>query len=353
MTDGRAGSARGGSGAALLDRVTSALAKQGWPAGLTLLTGEDLFHLDRAQRALLEALAPGVDRDYALTVYGDGEVDVSVVVAAARSVGMFAAARVVLVRELTALGGRPEPLEEYAARPPAGSYLIVRAPKLDRRRKLDAVVASRARVLSFEPLSDPQEAAPYVRELATAAGLALEPEAARLLALLSGGDCYRIEAELAKLAAWCGEARRAGLDELRQVVAGSEALTGWELADAVVTGDRTTALLRLRELLDAGAEPLQLVGGLAFRARAMLQAKAQIDAGVPAERALGNARLFGRPRGELLSGLKRRRLAELAAFPALLLEADRALKGSLLPAAAVLERLVERLTPAAARAGRA
>src|SRR5262249_51063636 len=44
-------------GAVVLRRVVADL-KKGWPAGLTVLTGDDLYHLDRAQRAILEHLAP-------------------------------------------------------------------------------------------------------------------------------------------------------------------------------------------------------------------------------------------------------------------------------------------------------
>ena len=58
------------------------------------------------------------------------------VVTAVRSVGMFSPRRVVLVKDVTALDGDPDVLKSYAKSPPPESYLLVRAPTLDKRRKL-------------------------------------------------------------------------------------------------------------------------------------------------------------------------------------------------------------------------
>ena len=78
---------------------------QGWPAGLTVLTGDDLYHLDCAQRAILSELAPGQDSEFALTVYGEQRIDIATVVAAARSVGP--APTSMLGRQLDLVFARP------------------------------------------------------------------------------------------------------------------------------------------------------------------------------------------------------------------------------------------------------
>ena len=64
----------------------------GWPSGLTVLTGDDLYHLDEAQKLLLEALVPAESSEFALTILGEDRVDVAAAVGAARTVGMFSAA---------------------------------------------------------------------------------------------------------------------------------------------------------------------------------------------------------------------------------------------------------------------
>ena len=67
-------------------------AAAGWPPGLVVLSGDSAFHIDAAQRAILEALVPAAAGEYGLTVYGDEGVAIGTVVAACRSMGMFSAA---------------------------------------------------------------------------------------------------------------------------------------------------------------------------------------------------------------------------------------------------------------------
>ena len=125
-------------GAAL--RAFAADVAKGWPAGLTVLTGDDAYHLDRAQKVLLDHLVPGGD-PFALSIVGDEPVGTGALVGAARSLGMFAPRRVVLLRDVSMLEGDAEPLSEYSAKPPAASWIVVRAPKLDRKRKLHKALA--------------------------------------------------------------------------------------------------------------------------------------------------------------------------------------------------------------------
>ena len=61
-----------------LARMRAKLSK-GWPTGLTLLTGEDRYHLDAAEREILSVLAPGDSSEFALTVFGDAKVDAAAI----------------------------------------------------------------------------------------------------------------------------------------------------------------------------------------------------------------------------------------------------------------------------------
>jgi DNA polymerase III delta subunit len=109
------------------------------------------------------------------------------------------------------------------------------------------------------------------------------------------------------------------------------------VADAVAARDGETAQRLARQLLDEGENPLMFLGALAWRLRALLQAKAMLAARVP-ERAVQQAtRLWS------LEAVRRFRLEDLLGFPAALLEADRALKTGGEPRA-VLQRLLSRLT---------
>jgi DNA polymerase-3 subunit delta len=336
----------GGFAAETLKRVRREIQK-GWPPGLTVLTGGDLYHLDRAQRALLDALLPSESADFALTVFGEQRVDLTVVVAAARSAGMFAERRVVLVRDVAALDGDADALVAFASDPPGSSHLIVRAPELDKRRKLHQTLVKAGRVIEFG-LAGPQDAPRIVGEIAAMArekGFEIERAAAAMLAEVCGGDFYRIDTELEKIRAWCdpGGGTAVTPQVLREVAAGSAVLSGWEVASALLRRERGEAVAALHTLLESGDEPLRLLGGLAYRARSILQARAMIERGASAGSAVRAARIWGENPARAAEGVSRYTMAEVLRFPALLLEADRTLKSRALAPRAVLGSMLEKM----------
>ncbi len=344
--------------AALLREVRSR-AGSGWPAGLAVLTGDDAYHLDAAQDAILAALVPPGTGDLALTVFGgDERVAVADVVAAARSVGMFSPRRVVLVRDVDVLEGEPDALQAYAGRPPADSYLVVRAPALDQRRKLHKALASAGTTLAFVRGGEADDPATRreIGGLAAERGLRLRPAVVAFLAEAAAGDLYRVRSELDKIRAWIGGDTPADVtpEIAREVAAGTAVMTGWEVADAVQRRDLPEALAALRRLIESGAEPIQVLGGLAWRARALLQARALRDGGAGPRDILSAVRVpFARE--AFLEAVERYSLAELRAFPYHLARADRTLKSRGIDAGAVLQELAVALispsrTPSSPRA---
>jgi len=344
-----ASSAGGPWGGVVLASAVAAVAK-GWPPGLTVLTGDDLYHLDRAQNAILDHLVPDRADTFALSVVGDESISTGALVGSARSTGMFAARRVVFVKDISGLEGDPEPLAAYAKLPPKASFLIVRAPKLDRKRKLHKALAESGTCLSFRQPANPAEFKALASEMSAMAkerGVKLDERAAGFILDVCGHDLNRIAAELDKLSIWLGPetGARPPIDfaSARALVAGSGLLSGWELADALTSRSATEAIASARRLLDAGEEPIRMVGGLASRARSLLLAKAMTEAGAPAKTVVDAARAWYF-RDALAAGLKRYSLAELLAMPARLLAVDRSFKSRGLDKGAVLEVLVTQLT---------
>jgi len=335
-------------GGAALKGVLDGIQK-GWPPGLTVLTGDDIYHLDQAQSKILDHLVPDRRDAFGLSIVGDEPISTGALVGSARSTGMFASRRVVFLRDIACLEGDPEPLSTYATSPGRESFLIIRAPKLDRKRKLHKALAEAGVCLVFRAPAGGAEFRALAAEMtamAKARGVRLEEAAAGLLLDVFGPDLNRIASELDKLAIWLGPpgpAAPVDAATLRELIAGSEILTGWELADAVTERDPAEAMAAARRLLDSGKEPIVILGGLASRARSLLRAKALTEAGVPSKTVIDGARAWYF-KDALAKGLKRYTLAELLDMPARFLEADRCLKSRSLDKGAVVETLVSDLT---------
>jgi DNA polymerase III subunit delta len=348
--------ASGPWGGPALRKLVADLAK-GWPPGLTVLTGDDLYHLDRARTLILDHLVPNKDDAFGLSIVGDDAVTTDALVGAARSLGMFAPRRVVYLRDVAGLSGEPEPLAAYAKNPPSKSWIIVRAPKLDRKRKLHKALAEAGICLTFRRAAGESEFRELERVLgamAASRGVALDDGAAALLVDVCGSDLERLDAELEKMAVWLGEeasrkGETIGIATVRALVGGSGLLSGWELADALTSRDAEEAIAAARRLLDAGEEPIRTLGGIASRARSLLKAKAMEQSGIPPRDIVDAARAWYF-RDALARGLKRYTLRELLAMPSRLYEADRTFKSRALDKGAVLETLVIGLTvPSAER----
>src|SRR5262249_17573364 len=152
-------------------------------------------------------------------------------------------------------------------------FIVVRAPRLDRKRKLHKALAEAGTTITFRLPSNRREADELRAEataMARERGLAVRRDALELLLAVCGVDLQRIAAELDKLQTWSGAAPGATVEidaaAVRDIAAGDELMTGWELADALLERNREKALGLARRLVDAGQEPIKVVGGLAYRA---------------------------------------------------------------------------------------
>jgi DNA polymerase-3 subunit delta len=256
---------------------------------------------------------------------------------------MFSPRRVILVRELSSLEGGPEALSDYARQPPEGSFLVVRAPDLDKRRKLHKLIFSSAHTLEFGEVSrsDIARFADDVRDKAAERNLTLSREVGAFLMETSQGNLYRVIGELDKIRDWFGGQGkvRVGLEDARQVLSGTELLQGWEVADAILDRNEAAAVLAARQLVESGGNPIQLLGGIAHRIRTMLQARALMEQGRPRAEIVTATRAFY-IKDRLFRGIELYSFGEILKFPALLAKADKALKSSAVDPGLILERLV-------------
>ena len=122
-------------------------------------------------------------------------------------------------------------------------------------------------------------------ERAREIGLQTDSETAKELISLVGGGQQRISRELEKLALALHPQNRLSTGDLERLTEGDVAPQAYELADALVSGDRRASLMLAEELEAHGERPGRLVYTLARRLREVHRASQLLQAGASDQRA--------------------------------------------------------------------
>lgn len=245
---------------------------------IIFLLGPEEFLREERRRQLVEEI-PAEEREASIVDLAGQGLTPDVLAANVQALPFFSTRRLVIVRGLLARSGRGGgdriDWAAYAtaleATAPTTSVALLEAdavpdthPLLKRRRP----------DWQIERFATPRqhEVDAWVRRRARTKGLTIAPEAARLLAESGAGQLRLLDLELDKLAAYAGERRieRADVEELVHAAGNS---TIFALADALLTGRRKAAAHLLRELIEGGADPHQILAILAGQYRVVVHAR--------------------------------------------------------------------------------
>lgn len=173
-----------------------------------------------------------------------------------RSYAMFGGAKIVVVRDADEFLTRfRAQVEDYAAAPSDSGTLVLRLPSLPKNQRIYKAIDKLGGIEACDP---PKDVARWAADRAkTAHGIALAPDAARLLADLIGNDLGRIDNELAKLAIDASGSK--AVVTAAQIAGGmtfQREQEMWDLGNALAAGDAHEALRRWRHmiLLDPSTE---------------------------------------------------------------------------------------------------
>jgi len=167
----------------------------------------------------------------------------------------------------TALGSMP---------PDVVLVLIVRGKPL--KGLVKAVEGAGGEVREYaapKPWELPKWAIARAREL----GLRLEPDAAKLLVSIVGSGQQRLARELEKLAIAMHPEVTARAEHVEQLAAGETAPKVYDLADALVAGDRETTMHLAEELIGHEERPSRFVYPIVGRLRDVHRAVELLEAG--------------------------------------------------------------------------
>ncbi len=323
------------------------------PAPVTLLTGdEDFFKQDLAARVL--ALVVGADRqaDSLTTLFPTRADEIRAALLDLRTPSFFSQKRVVCLKKcqelLTEVAG--ELTEALTAGLPCGN-LIVECRRLSATSTLGMAALERDAVINCRRLYDTpgawkRNAAPYEIELhgwvvthASRLGLELSSQLAGELVALTGNAPGVIDAELRKLRDRLGPGTRPTADHILALVPDRRQDSVFHVVDAALLGnlkEAHEAVLRLGRLgysyqgqlvLDQGTLAIITFGAFTSRLRTLRRSQRFVKEH-RSPRDLLQAGLVPRPAlSTVAKQLRRLNEAAIERGFAILLDADRALKG--------------------------
>jgi len=171
-----------------------------------------------------------------------------------------------------------EALAAYVAAPEAKTVLVLAAAALDRRSRFYRKLHESAAVIECERLKGPAlerwAAAAFARN-----GYRLSPRGIQKLVDLAGSDLHTLSHEIEKLILYAGNEKTIRDESIDALVQATRQHGIFELTAAMGKRDRKLALQLLANLLEAGEEPLPILGMMARHFRQVITARELLDAG--------------------------------------------------------------------------
>jgi len=259
-----------------------------------LLSGEDEIEksaLAAEFSALVEEglRAFNVERIHAgeLTT-GDKLMDgVAGIIDTVRTLPMMAPRRVVVVmqaetllapkRESEAASRAMEQLEALLKNPEPTATLVLVATAVDKRSKIFKLLQKQATIVECGVLESAADAERWVQTRVAAAGAAIDPAAARLVAQRAGIDVKRLRADVERLLLYALGQKQITLEDVRAVTGPAALQDDWAMTNAIEAGQAGEALRQLALILDAGAPAEKVLGQLGWVVRAKFPALAPAE----------------------------------------------------------------------------
>ncbi|HEX3101366.1 MAG TPA: hypothetical protein VHQ01_06240, partial [Pyrinomonadaceae bacterium] len=112
------------------------------------------------------------------------------------------------------------------------------------------------------------------------------------------------------------------------LVPNTREISNFDFTEHLIAGRRSQALITLRKVLDDGAEPLALLGSIAYNYRRLLTAKEMMSRGVDRREVASAVKLFGRGQDDFLAAARRAETSKLVSAIHSLAKTDLAIKTS-------------------------
>jgi len=310
--------------------------------------GEEQYLVEQVQRRLVDAALQEHERDFNLDIVYGPEVDSQSVLALCASFPVMAERRVVVVRQFEKLNGS-ERFVAYAQQPnPTAIVILVCSSKPNLTRNPYRGLKTHATWAEFKPLYD-REIPGWIDQHVREKGFEIEPDAAQMLAQLTGTNLRSLSAEIEKLVTYVGDRRSIKKEDVLDVGGFSREYNVFELQKIIAAGRYAESVTVMDHMLQLSSNrrstALMVIAVLAkyfVRLRKLVEAQRQrVSEKGMAER-IGVPVYFIK---EYLSALRRLSPQQVESALGALLAADFEIKGgSYREEGLILTLLLRRLT---------
>ena len=262
-------------------------------------------------------------------IHADKNFDWNELLMASNSMSLFAEKRVIDLRLPSGKPGKDggAALQEYAARPPEDTVLLISSGKVDKRSQsakwytaLDKVGVT----LQVWPVEAP-DMPRWLDQRLRSRGLQPEPDAARIIAERVEGNLLAAAQEVDKLVLLIGSGPLSA-EQAEAAVADSARFDVFGLVDAALEGDAPRSTRMLDGLRGEGVEPILVLWALTRELRSLAEMAAKIEGGKGLDGVLGQ--VWGKRKGPVKAGLQRHNKARWQQMLRRAARLDRVIKGA-------------------------
>jgi DNA polymerase-3 subunit delta len=247
------------------------------------------------------------------------------------NMSLFASRKIVEIRLATGKPGRQggAAIVELVADPPPDTLIIISSPQIDKRTSSSkwAQALERDAVWVTIRALPPERLPAWIAQRMRAQGLAADDEALEILAQRVEGNLLAAQQEISKLAL-LADGQRITADFIRESVADGARFDVYQLADAAMGQDVTRAVRILYGLRSEGVAPALTLWALVREANALISVWTKVEQGVPAGRAMNEARIWRARQPLLARALKSHTEASVRRLASSAGVADRIVKGA-------------------------
>ena len=314
-------------------------------APIYCLHGPERYLIDRCVTALRQQIIGDSEASAGLNheVFDLKETPLVDVLAAARTVPMFARRRIIVARGLDQVKAEGlEPLVAYVADPNPTTCLVLLAEKIDGRLRAFLALKRAGFLHEFARLKD-RDLGPFLAREAQSHGASMDNDAAEALASAAGPDLGRLMQALEQLEIYAGPGGRITRSQVEALIPESRERSVFELTKAIGMGDASHAVHLVGNMLRHREPPLRVLAMLLRQLRQTWRAKEMAAAGAPRAEiatAVGLPPFF---LDDVLVPARHLSVASLRRNFERLYRADRAFKSSRVNPEILLMRLVRQL----------